>query len=94
MAAALPVVATNVGGIPGIIEQGRTGLLVPPGDIAALASAIAELLDDRVRANAMGQAARDSIGVEFNTARMVGAIESVYGRCLQATSWPRTATNP
>lgn len=94
MAAALPVVATRVGGIPGIIEQGRTGLLVPPGDTAALAGAMAELLDDRTRARTMGQAARDSIGAEFNAAGMVRAIESVYGRCLRPASWPRTATNP
>jgi glycosyltransferase involved in cell wall biosynthesis len=94
MAAALPVVATRVGGIPGIIEQGRTGLLVSPGDSAALAGAMAELLDDRTRARAMGQAARDSIGAEFNAAVMVRAIESVYGRCLQPASWPRTVTNP
>jgi glycosyltransferase involved in cell wall biosynthesis len=94
MAAALPVVATRVGGIPGIIEQGRTGLLVSPGDSAALAGAMAELLDDRTRARAMGQAARDSIGAEFNAAGMVRAIESVYGRCLQPASWPRTVTNP
>ena len=94
MAAALPVVATKVGGIPGIIEQGRTGLLVPPGNSAAVAGAMAELLDDRTRARAMGQAARDSIGAEFNAAGMVRAIESLYGRCLQPASWPRTVTNP
>ncbi|CAI4032268.1 Glycosyltransferase family 4 protein [Nitrospira tepida] len=94
MAAALPVVATNVGGIPGIIEQGRTGLLVPPGDSPALAAAMAELLDDPVRAQAMGQAARESIGAEFNAAGMVRAVESVYVSCLQPASWPRTATSP
>lgn len=94
MAAALPVVATNVGGIPSIIEPGRTGLLVPPGNSEALASAMAELLDDRTRARAIGQAARESLGAEFNAAGMVRAIESVYGRCLQPTPWPRTVTNP
>lgn len=94
MAAALPVVATSVGGIPGIIEHGRTGLLVPPDDSAALAAAMAELLDDRVRARAIGQAARESVGVEFNVANMVRAIESVYTHCLQPPSWPRTVTSP
>lgn len=94
MAAALPVVATRVGGIPGIIQQGRTGLLVPPADITALAAAMTELLNDRSRARAMGLAARDSIGTNYDAAWMVAAIESLYERCLQPTSSPRTVTYP
>jgi glycosyltransferase involved in cell wall biosynthesis len=94
MAAALPVVATRVGGIPGIIQQGRTGLLVPPGDVASLAAAMTELLNDRPRARDLGLAARDSIGANYDAAWMVTAIESLYERCLQPTSSPRTVTYP
>src|SRR5205814_1832414 len=47
MAAAVPVVATQVGGLPEAIEDGVTGLLVPPRDSAALAKAIARILEDR-----------------------------------------------
>ncbi len=57
-AAGRPVVATRVGGAPEIVEDGRTGLLVSPGDPAALADAIATVLADRDRARAFGEAAR------------------------------------
>jgi len=54
--ASLPVVATRVGGIPELVEDGVTGLLVPPRDPEALAEAITALLQDRERAEAMGRA--------------------------------------
>jgi glycosyltransferase involved in cell wall biosynthesis len=56
MAFKLPVVATTVGGFPGMVNDGETGLLVPPGDPAALAGALTELLAHPERAHAMGQA--------------------------------------
>ncbi len=59
MAAGVPVVSTAVGGIPELLENGRAGLLVPPGDPAALASSIGRLLDDpslRARLIARGRA--------------------------------------
>ena len=49
-----PVVASAVGGIPELVEHGTTGLLVPPGDPAALAAALAAVLGDRARAEQMG----------------------------------------
>lgn len=54
-----PVVATNVGGFPEMVEHGRTGLLVPPDDPAAFAAALLELLRDPELAHAMGQRARE-----------------------------------
>ena len=58
MAAGLPVVATDVSGTRGVMLHGETGLLVPPGDAAALAQAIAALLAEPERAVRMGAASR------------------------------------
>ena len=57
MALSRPVVASNVGGIPEMIEDGRTGLLVPPHDADALAAAIVRLLKDHPLADTLGRAA-------------------------------------
>jgi hypothetical protein len=56
MAHGKPVVATEVGGIPEVVEHGTTGLLVPPGDSAELASAVIRIAGDPALRNAMGQA--------------------------------------
>jgi glycosyltransferase involved in cell wall biosynthesis len=61
MASGLPVVATSVGGVPELVEDGRTGLLVPPADHAALADAICRVLDDPKKAQAWGQAGREVV---------------------------------
>jgi glycosyltransferase involved in cell wall biosynthesis len=61
MARARPVVGSNVGGIPEAIEDGVTGVLVPPENAEALASTLSGLLGDRVRLEAMGSAARERI---------------------------------
>ncbi len=57
-AAGLPVVAQATAGVPAVVEAEVTGLLTPDGDVAAYAGAVAALLDDRARREAMGQAAR------------------------------------
>ena len=57
-AAGLPVVAGQVGGVPGIVEDGATAILAPPGDARAFADAVALLLDEPARRRAMGAAAR------------------------------------
>ncbi|NEJ20311.1 glycosyltransferase [Rhizobium leguminosarum] len=57
-AAGLPVVAQETAGVPAVVEAGVTGLLTPDGDVTAYAEAVAALLDDRQRRDAMGQAAR------------------------------------
>ncbi len=56
MGLGVPVVATRVGGVPDVVEDGRQGLLVPPADPAALAKGVAAILEDRPRAAAMGEA--------------------------------------
>jgi glycosyltransferase involved in cell wall biosynthesis len=78
MAAALPVVATSVGGTPELVVEGTTGLLAPPRSPAALARRIVELLQDPARARAMGAAGRARVAAEFSTRRMVEAHEALY----------------
>ena len=56
MAAALPVLATDVGGIAEAVENGRSGVLIPPGDPAALAAAMARLAADPASAGGHGPA--------------------------------------
>lgn len=82
MAAGAPIVATEVGGVPEMIAQGVHGLLVTPGDPAALASAIGRLLDDRPLALRLGTAASDRQRIEFDLDTSVRRLEEVYaGLC-------------
>jgi len=78
MALARPVVASAVGGIPEVVEDGRSGLLVPPHDRDALARAIARLLLDHPYADMLGRAGRELVHERFCVERMVRAIESIY----------------
>lgn len=78
MGAARPIVATSVGGNPDLIEDGREGLIVPPGDHVALAEAIARLLRDRELAVRLGAAARERRDREFTIEAMCGRVEALY----------------
>jgi glycosyltransferase involved in cell wall biosynthesis len=79
-----PAIATAVGGVPEIIEDGRTGLLVPPEDAGALASAIERLRSDPALRLRMGVAAAEVIRTHFDVRRSVAVIEGLYRRCLAA----------
>jgi glycosyltransferase involved in cell wall biosynthesis len=77
MAAALPVVATAVGGVPELVEHGVTGLLAAPGDIQALAEALAALARDPARRHAMGEAAA-ARAARLDSAAMVEAYAALF----------------
>jgi glycosyltransferase involved in cell wall biosynthesis len=78
MARGVPVVATATDGSREIVAEGVTGRLVPVGDAAALAAALAELLADADRRAAMSAAARSTAYARFSLARMIEATEQVY----------------
>lgn len=78
MAAGLPVVSTSVGGLPTVVEDGRTGRLVPYGDEDALRSAIGELLRDETKRAAYGRAALEQARSRFSLDRVVSAYEALY----------------
>ncbi len=80
MAAGLPVVATAVGGTPEVLEEGVTGLLVPPADPAALARAVAELLASPESARAMGLAGRRRVERCFTFAVQAEGYERLFRR--------------
>lgn len=78
MAAALPVVATPVGGLPDVIQEGKTGLVVPPGDAQALAGAISQLLADPALGRSMGQQGRQRALAEYDVSIYVERLVALY----------------
>ncbi len=82
MAAGLPVIASRVGGIPEIVEDGRTGLLVEPGNPGALAEALRHLCRDEVLRRSMGHSAREQVA-HYDWDLIVPRILSVYAEALE-----------
>lgn len=78
LAARRPVVSTRVGGIPEVITDGVEGILVEPGDIPAMVSAVKSLLADRERSRIMGEAGRELVERKFTVEKMVRSTERVY----------------
>jgi glycosyltransferase involved in cell wall biosynthesis len=83
MERARPVIASAVGGLPEIVADGETGLVVPPADAEALAEAIVGLAGDLPRAADMGRAARERALEEFTPERCVERVEALYARALE-----------
>jgi glycosyltransferase involved in cell wall biosynthesis len=81
MACGLPVVATDVGGTREAVTS-ETGVLVPPGDDAALAAALRRLTADAAALRRMGEAGRARAQREFNVERMVSEVEALYRELL------------
>lgn len=75
MAAGLPIVATSVGGVPEILRDGQTGLLVEPGDPVALAHALTDLLQNQPLREAMGEKAREAVVRVHSLDKMVSETE-------------------
>ncbi|MBU1616093.1 glycosyltransferase, partial [bacterium] len=80
MSASLPVVATDVGGVSELVQDGVTGILVPPGDGEAMASGIRRLLQDPDLRERMGASGLKKIRQEFSFERMVEQMEEIYAQ--------------
>jgi glycosyltransferase involved in cell wall biosynthesis len=78
--AGLPVVGSAHGGLPELVRDGETGLLVAPGDAAALARALRDLADDRDRAVALGEAAARAVREQDGCERMLAEVQALYDR--------------
>ena len=78
MASQKPIVATNVGAIPKVIEHGHSGLLVQPGDAKELAKAIMDLLANPQKAHRLAEQARDKVKQQFSSERMAEKYVEVY----------------
>jgi len=90
MAAGKPVVATDVGGNPEVVENGKTGFLVPPADHEALAISIISLLKDKKLAGAMGKEALNRVQTRFSLNKMMQKNEELYDFIIKKHSICRT----
>lgn len=84
MAAALPVVATSVGGNGEVVAENVSGHLVPPGDPDAFAAAMKKLLEDRKRAAGMGAEGRDVVEKRYRIERVAGVTADLFDEVLGA----------
>ena len=82
MARGRPVIATRVGGIFQVVRDEVTGLLVPPSDSEALANRMLGLLNDPIKASAMGRAARAQVQRDFSVETMVSKTTALYREVL------------
>jgi glycosyltransferase involved in cell wall biosynthesis len=94
MACGAAVIATTAGAFPEFIEDGRTGILVPPGDPGALAAAIRSLLADPERCARMGAAASEHIRTNFTWERTAKITLDLYGEVLANNRRRRTVSQP
>ena len=94
MACGRPVVATAVGGIPEVVQDGVNGALVPASDPQALADALATYVEDPARLAAHGAAARERIERHYSVAAMVGAYAALYGQLCNSKTTFKEITQP
>ncbi|HET8575605.1 MAG TPA: glycosyltransferase family 4 protein, partial [Methylomirabilota bacterium] len=83
LAVETPVIGTNLEGIPELVTDGETGLLVPPRNPEALAQAILRVLENPARAKAMARAGRKRVEAGFSTAIKIQRTEALYRRLLE-----------
>jgi len=95
MACARPVVVTDVGGVAGVVDRGRAGIVVAPRDVDGLAKAIIGLLRDRVRAAQLGAAGRSIVEQRYDLRSTIGAYLALCGEPqLSAAGMTESSTGP
>jgi glycosyltransferase involved in cell wall biosynthesis len=94
MACSRPIVATRAGGIPEVVDDGVTGVLVPARDHQAMADAIVALLEDRPRRTAMGDAGLARVNAGFTVEKMIAGTAAVYARVAGTPHAEDTARHP
>ncbi len=83
MAAGVPVVATCVGGVAEIVQDGKTGVLLPPDDVDALCVAVGNLLSDAPLRKRMGRTARQYARAHFSEKKMIAELDAMYRALIQ-----------
>ena len=83
LAAAKPVIASDIGGLPEMVADEVEGLLVPPGDVTALGRAMRRLLDDAESAVALGQAGREKARTVYAPDAHVAGLERTYAQAMR-----------
>jgi N-acetyl-alpha-D-glucosaminyl L-malate synthase BshA len=86
MACEVPAIATSVGGVPEVIEHGRSGFLAAVGDVEAMAKGAIDILSDENRLREMGKAARWEAQTRFCSTRIIPEYEAFYERVLERTT--------
>jgi glycosyltransferase involved in cell wall biosynthesis len=91
MAAGLPIVATEVGGLSEVLQQGQSAILIPPRDPERLAEAILEMMDSPETRCRLGRNARTFIEQEYSLSAATRRLESIYVKMLHAQASPAAA---
>jgi glycosyltransferase involved in cell wall biosynthesis len=92
LAAGRPVVSTDVGGVADVVSEGRSGYLVPPGDIGAFAGALARLAEDPELRNELGAFGSVDVRARYAVPRLVADVDELYRRLLERSG--RRAARP
>jgi glycosyltransferase involved in cell wall biosynthesis len=85
MACGLPAVATRVGSVPELLDEGRCGIIVPPGDVEQLTRALTKVAEDRVLRRVLGTAARQRACATYSLTKMLDEYEQLYRRFCSDT---------
>ncbi len=93
MAAGLPVLTTRIAGVPELVEDGISGILVPPGDVDALADGLRKLLADANLRHRMGQAGRQKVIAEFTASNEAARLATLFAGVTNPSA-PRPALRP
>ena len=94
MASGVPVVSSNIAGIPELVEDGVSGMLVPPGDAAAVARAAGRLLSDPDLRARFGAAGRSTVEREFNLATEAARLRHTFAESLAGRDVPMRPEPP